>query len=242
MTNYLLSHVTDSVLGRTGTTLDWPKARNGAIPASWRNFTLAPPLDWGWQNALDDKPRLFARNAMKPFAIYFVTTYNLILIAEPLAASVPDWVATIEADRSGTIAFGKRVYPYRFAALKHARLCREQSEYSAENTFDLYETSGYHIHGTRVQRGEQTAADGPKALRTNLRFSDYQEFRNFRRQSSGNRLVPTLVHIKTAAMPLAFSTGTDLYLSSGLANRVAEHKTPGLSFPYAPITVTGKHA
>lgn len=67
---FQLGHLTDSVIGRIGTTMDWPKSLLGYDFHGWGNYRTHPLVGWVWQDVLKDETNLIARNAVQPFALF----------------------------------------------------------------------------------------------------------------------------------------------------------------------------
>ncbi len=239
MGDFFESHTTDSVLGRTGTTIDWPNSIPDFDPASWDNYVHHPPTGSTWQEFLGTSPQLVARNAVKPFAVFHEHGCNLLLVRRDIEPIFGDLSDTFSDVSTGKVSFGKRIFDYLFCSLRtHSPLAEDI--YSPENVFSTFDTSRLHIHGTRVVRGEETTNDCPLPLETNRQFQSFDEFCAAQRALTLrlNRLAPTHLEIKASPFPLAFSTPVDLYFNAAIAKHIAEIPNAGVAFPFAPISVS----
>jgi len=232
--NYLRGHKTDDVLGRTGTTLDWPNSISNFDPSAWNDYVHRPPTGTKWQNLLMGQYSIVACNAVKPFAMYFEYSCNLILISKTLFDAFDNWHDTFDEMEAGSVSFGKRVKEYQFCSLAIKNVFSEQP-FSAHNLFSRFDSSALHIHGTRVQRGEETIKQCPKALEENLSFKSAEELQKAR--LSLTVLVPTHIEIHSSYAPKLISTGAGLFVREDVAEKISSSQTPGISFPYKPTTV-----
>lgn len=233
-TKYLRGHTTDTVLGRTGTTLDWPKSIQDFDPLAWNNYVQRPPIGSDWRDHLMGRLSIAARNAVKPFALYFEHSCNLALISKTLFESAIDWSDTFDATESGKVEFGKKTNEYQFGSLVHKNVLTDLP-FSPNNLFSRFESDRLHMHGTRVQRGEEGTDQAPKPLNQSLSFDSVKELRDA--WVSLTRLVPQHLELQSESVPKLFSTGIDIFVTEEVAEHISCSPTPGISFPYRPITV-----
>ncbi len=234
---FFQAHPTDSALGRTGTTLDWPNSISDFDPAAWNNCDHAPPHGTNWRDHLTDDIRLFSRNAVKPFAIYFEWECNLILLADELMETTNLWHDTLTDIELGEVVFGRKCLRYWFGSLSCENLLAS-GEFSAQNQFSRFNARDYHIHGTRVQRREETSDQLPQPIEVSLSFSSIDEFRNARVNLT--RLVPTHLEFQVENPPKLFSIGPDVFVSDEITSEIIKAPHPGVSFPFPAISVEFK--
>lgn len=236
--NFLMGHVADSVLGRVGITIDWPKSLPDYDFPGWGNYMFRPAVGWDWQNVLLEGSSLIARNAVKPFALFYYESCNLIMISEDLFQSVPDWSDTLNDIVTGEISFGKRTRPFRFASLTFGDTWTTPP-LSPRSQFDVFDRSRHHMHGTHVMRGEETTDQLPAPVMSDLSFASFDEFREARRSNTMSRqnLLPSYLELRTKRMPLLFCFGIDLFARDDLTALILDQKTPGIGFPFPPLSV-----
>lgn len=236
---YLQGHLADSVLGRVGTTIDWPKSIPDGIPADWGNYVNHPPRGADWREFLKAGQQIFARNAVRPFNLYYEPTCNLIFLSEDLFQSVDDWSDTLDDIGTCEIAFGKRrKITARFARLKFGEVL-QSPPLSPQSRFDRYNASKRHMHGTLVMRGEETNDQLPAPQATDLSFADYDAYFGSRRARNdfSTKMFPTHLDLRTDKSPLMFSTPLDFYVREEIIPLILDAPTPGIGFPFPPMTV-----
>ena len=233
MVRYYNSHTTDSVLGRTGTTLDWPKSVPDFEPEDWNNYVNQPPRGTSWRDHLRATNHIVARNAVRPFALYYEPNCNLILIAEELFEAIEDWCHTLEGVEDGVVSFGKKSRTYSFASLKYTNVL-DEAHFSPNSRFSRFATDKYYMHGTRVQRGEESTEQMPEPLDENLSFSSTEELRNG--WVNLTRLVPQHIEFVADRLPLLFAAGLDLFAAEPVVKEISNYPQPGISFPFRAIS------
>ncbi|WP_136444143.1 hypothetical protein [Pacificoceanicola onchidii] len=216
-------------------TLDWPRSIPSFDPKFWDGYVATPPHNSNWHDHLKNGTQMVVRNAVQPFALYYENPCNLVLLSEELHESIGDWNGTIEGVKDGEISFGNQRRPYRFASLCFPNVLGA-SHFSPMNRFSRFEASEYHAHGTRVLRGMETTGQIPKALEEDLSFADRDAFNNAWQNLT--KLVPQHMEFKAERPPKLFATGSDLFVIDQVVDALSKLPTPGITFPYPPISVT----
>ncbi|GAB5448515.1 MAG: hypothetical protein Gyms2KO_33880 [Gymnodinialimonas sp.] len=159
-------------------------------------------------------------------------------MSEDLFQSVPDWSDTLEDVVTGEISFGKRTKPYRFACLVSNDILTAPP-LSPNSKFAIVDNSKLHIHGTQLMRGQETTVQFPEPFASGLTFASYDDFLETERSETMSLkwLLPTHLDLRTERRPLLFSLSVDLYAQNDLAGVIQEQKTPGIGFPFPPVTV-----
>lgn len=95
------------------------------------------------------------------------------------------------------------------------------------------------MHSTRVTRGEEASDQFPAPVASDLGFATLDDFHEADRSEamSLKRMIPSHLHLRTKRMPLLFGLGVDLYARQDLTGSILDQKTPGLGFPFPPLTV-----
>lgn len=236
---YYSAHCTDSILGRVGSTIDWTKSFDGTIPESWGSYPH-PPLDSDWGDFLRFVPHLIARNAVRPFSLYFDNNCNLLLLSRQAETLIGDDAAHCVQDlRPCELRFGKRSLPYTLGRVAHRFSCYRRLSLSIDlnaSEFVRVDFDGHHRHGTRVLRGEAPASAAPDPIETGLRFDSVDDMRS--RYRSGCQFVPTDLALRLAVLPGFFGIGWNLLVRSDIAVPMGSFPDAGLGFPYPAVRVS----
>ncbi|WP_137112187.1 hypothetical protein [Rhodobacter sp. SY28-1] len=236
---YVASKVSDSVLGRVGITIDWEKSLLGGIPDNW-GIDPHPPMGSDWRQFLAPAKELVARNAVRPFHFYFDCQCNLCLLSsEAFELLGESAIGAISDVQLISAAFGKRSRDFRIG-----RLRQHLQWHNTDNSALIYAKSSfmrvpkpeYHIHGTMVERGEETQKDCPEPLETGLVYGSDRELRavGFDVRSE---IEPTRLCFALPEPPVVFAFRQTAYFRLDVATHLASLKEAGVNFPYAPIEV-----
>jgi hypothetical protein len=191
-------------------------------------------MDTDWRDHLLEQRSIVARNAVKPFDLYFEHSCNLVLVSKTLFGSVTDWSDTFDETEVGEVQFGRKINEYRFGSLEFKNAFADFA-FSPKSLFSRFESDRIYMHGTQVQRGKETVDQCPMPLEENLTFGSAKELRDA--WVGSTTLVPQHLEIQSEQVPKIFSTGLDLFVSEEVAERISSMPTPGISFPFRPITV-----
>jgi hypothetical protein len=235
--SYYLAHPTDDVLGRTGTTIDWPKSIPNFDPKNWNGYVQAPPLNSSWPELLYDDLLVVAKNAVKPFALHHIHETDLLLLAEPIFQSMSESSRddTFSNVEPGIVRFGKKEFKYRFCSLRHNAVLSER-HFPSQCTFSSINFRDHHILGTRIQRGQPFEKELQVKL---MKFKNYEEYRLRKTAHLRDALILASSPFGGCTAPLLFATPLRLYVHQQVRVLIEQLKHPGVSFPYEAIQPSG---
>ncbi|MEO1640028.1 MAG: hypothetical protein AAFU41_12380 [Pseudomonadota bacterium] len=234
--DFYLGHKTDSVLGREGVTLDWPLSIPGFTPELFNNFVVRPPAGSDWRNLLPPERLMQTKPSVRPFALYYEWSCNLVLLAEGVFSRFISHRTTFTTTERGQVVFGDKALPYVFCSLVFPSVF-EEGAVLTNSEFFLAETSGYHIHGTRVLRGEHPLETSPKVHESGITFDCHQEYKDKQKQNLGMSLLPSKVRWHGSNLPQLFATSLHLYADERTIAALSMQTEPGMGFPYQAIRV-----
>jgi len=216
--------------------LDWPKTIPDFDPKAWENYVENPPFGTQLPDHLTFQPTIIARTAVKPFALYFEWSCNLVLIATEVFDAIGDSSNTLTQIDTATVGFGKRQRPYRAGGLIFEDVLRSLP-FSPRNTFSRIRNWDDFTHGIRVERGSRDPSDPPPASETDLSFTDFENMRKAQRLRSLTRFIPQSLSLPIASPPHLFSIHLDIFVSEALVLEIEKVRTPGIGFLYPPVVV-----
>lgn len=238
-TLYVEAMQADSVLGRVGFTIDWKATLPAGLPEDWSTYPH-PPLASDWRTFLAQTDQIVARNAVRPFHMYFNYQCNIIFLSsEACLLADPHLDGSVSDLRSVHLVFGKRVRDYKIGRLRLHLEWYKSDNHSliSENcVFKRVKSMEYDIHGTRVGRGNETSQDCPEPLETGLVFGSDQALRAVPYVSL-SKLKPTRLCLDLQLPPVVFAFGQSVYVRHDMAFQLAALKDAGVHFPYAAIEV-----
>lgn len=170
--------------------------------------------------------------------IYFEAAYYVVMFSRQILNPIgSDFEDSINHVRDARIQIGKNLYEYSICNLNYVDMLYSGVVFE-RSRFNEIDSREFHIHGTRVSRGQNEVCDVKKLFRGMPIISGTGDYLDRKRSGEISMLYPESLCIELELLPAIINLGARLTLfREDVINKIRRIDNSGLVFPWPVIDV-----